>query len=795
MDEELKFFISENCDIVYLFFREIKKDDRNLLLQSDVIKIYNSFINNVENNVLKNSIFENFIYLITELIIRENSFFMSVRDDVGSFLFYQYNLDSTSFEKMCPSSYLFYKETLIKPNKSSDDWTLEIDITPFNREFPKLKEPKTIGKGVEFLNRHLASRLFFDMGQGSRLLLNFLKVHKYRETQLMISSSINSIDDLRKALRRAIYFLNKRPIEESHRDVERFLKTLGFEAGWGNSVYKIKNTMELLVDLLEAPEPQLLEEFLSRIPMIFNIAILSPHGYFAQANVLGKPDTGGQVVYILNQVRALEKELIKSIHEQGLDIDPKIIVVTRLIPEAIDTTCNLYEEKIFDTKFAKIIRVPFRYKNGEIVNQWIPRFHVWPYLEQFAIEAEKVMLAELGNKPDLIIGNYSDGSLVSFILSKRLGVTNCMIAHALEKTKYLFSDLYWRNNEEQYRFSSQFTADLISMNSTDFIITSTYQEIAGVGNTMGQYESYKVFTMPDLYRVVNGIDLYDPKFNIVSPGADENVYFPYYEKEKRLAGIQEEIYKLIYSDNFPQSRGNYANKEKPIIFALSRIDYIKNITGLVKWFTESETLRNTVNLLIVSTIIDPSQSKDKEEESNMREIHRLIDEYNLTSTVRWVGGVTDKRLVGELYRYIADLKGAFVQPALFEAFGLTVIEAMISGLPTFATKYGGPLEIIENGFSGFHIDPNNAQETSNIIVEFFRNVQMDSSIWYNISENAIKRVKEKYSWPKYSKNLLKLSKIYGFWKYTTNLEREGSKGYFDMFYSLMLRRLAKITDI
>jgi sucrose synthase len=28
------------------------------------------------------------------------------------------------------------------------------------------------------------------------------------------------------------------------------------------------------------------------------------------------------------------------------------------------------------------------------------------------------------------------------------------------------------------------------------------------------------FTMPGLYRVVAGIDVYDPKFNIVSPGAD-----------------------------------------------------------------------------------------------------------------------------------------------------------------------------------------------------------------------------------------------------------------------------------
>lgn len=55
----------------------------------------------------------------------------------------------------------------------------------------------------------------------------------------------------------------------------------------------------------------------------------------------------------------------------------------------------------------------------------------------------------------------------------------CTIAHALEKTKYPDSDIYWKKFEEKYHFSCQFTADLIAMNHADFIITSTYQEIAG----------------------------------------------------------------------------------------------------------------------------------------------------------------------------------------------------------------------------------------------------------------------------------------------------------------------------
>ena len=123
-------------------------------------------------------------------------------------------------------------------------------------------------------------------------------------------------------------------------------------------------------------------------------------------------------------------------------------------------------------------------------------------------------------RPDFVIGNYSDGNLVASILAHRLGVTQCNIAHALEKTKYLLSDLHWQEHEAEHHFAAQFTADLMAMNTADFIITSTYQEIAGTDDSVGQYESYSSFTLPRLYRVVSGVDCFDPKFNIVSPGAD-----------------------------------------------------------------------------------------------------------------------------------------------------------------------------------------------------------------------------------------------------------------------------------
>lgn len=66
-------------------------------------------------------------------------------------------------------------------------------------------------------------------------------------------------------------------------------------------------------------------------------------------------------------------------------------------------------------------------------------------------------------------------------------------------------------------------------------------------DTVGQYESHTAFTLPGLYRVVHGIDPFDPKFNIVSPGADMSIYFPYTETERRLTSFHPEIEELLYS--------------------------------------------------------------------------------------------------------------------------------------------------------------------------------------------------------------------------------------------------------
>ena len=756
-----------------------------LLLQSELQDAFRELCAQCEGDQLSSSPLARVIRSTQDAAVLSPWIYLAVRPYGARWEYLRIHVDTMSVEAVPVRDYLKFKERLINGHAHDNPWTLEIDLAPFSRDFPRLKEARSIGRGVEFLNRQLSSGLLGALSNGDTRLLNFLHLLRYRDQQLMLNEQIKDISGLRRALRYVDDYLAGHAPDAGWEEVGRALRTLGFERGWGRTVSIMRKTMSLLTDILEAPDPETLERFLGHVPMVFSIAIISPHGYFGQANVLGRPDTGGQVVYILDQVRALEAEIASRLYVQGLAIEPQIVVVTRLIPESDGTTCDQRLESIAGTRHARILRVPFRNRAGEVIPHWISRFEVWPFLEGFTLEAEKELLAELSGRPDFIIGNYSDGNLVASLMAHRLGVTQCNIAHALEKTKYLYSDLYWKENESQYHFACQFTADLIAMNTADFIITSTYQEIAGTRQSIWQYESHKTFTLPNLYRVVNGVDVFDPKFNIVSPGADANVYFPYTETSRRHSHLRGELEGLIYG-NVPGSdvRGVLQERNKPLLFTMARLDRIKNIAGLTDWYARSHRLRDQVNLLLVAGHVDSAKSSDDEEHEQIGRMHALFDHYGLDGQVRWLGIHMEKAMAGELYRYVADTRGTFVQPALFEAFGLTVVEAMSCALPTFATCYGGPLEIIEDGISGFHIDPNHGDQAAERMAEFFERCRTDRGYWERFSNAALARVQARYTWDHYARRMVTLSKIYGFWKFMTNLQRDETRHYLQMFYTL-----------
>ncbi len=294
---------------------------------------------------------------------------------------------------------LSLRDRLVDSNHSQDEDVLKIDFQPFYDSSVSVGDSKKIGNGVDYLNRYLSSKLFDrNCGTWQDALFNFLKLHKYNGQQLLINERIKSKSQLCEKVKRVIDLLEKYPDRTSYENFRFELRSFGFEPGWGNTALRARETLELLDQLIDSADHEILEQFMSRIPMVFKVFVTSPHGCFGQEGVLGKPDTGEQLVDVLDRVKELEKQIKQNAKLGGLDvlgaIEPKIIVLTRLIPNSEDTNCNQRLEKIHGSQNCWILRVPSRESQPEITQNWISRFEIYPYLETFATDSERELLAK-----------------------------------------------------------------------------------------------------------------------------------------------------------------------------------------------------------------------------------------------------------------------------------------------------------------------------------------------------------------------------------------------------------------
>ncbi|MBD2296921.1 sucrose synthase [Anabaena sphaerica FACHB-251] len=778
------------------FISDLRQQEKKYWLRNDISQVYSEYCARYDKSehFRTTSNLGKLIYYTQEIIQEESSFCFIIRPKIASQEVYRVT-EELDIIPMTVQELLDQRDRFVNKFHPQDGDLLELDLGPFYDYSPTIRDPKNIGKGVQFLNRYLSSKIFQDPKQWLDTLFNFLRLHQYNGVQLLINDRIQSQQQLSAQVKKAIALVSDRPQNEPYEQFRFELQMIGFEPGWGNTAERVRETLSILDELIDSPDPQPLEGFISRLPIIFKIVLVSAHGWFGQDGVLGRPDTGGQVVYVLDQAKSLEKQLQEDAMLaglEGLNVQPKVIILTRLIPNSDGTLCNQRLEKVHGSENAWILRVPLREFNPNMTQNWISRFEFWPYLETFAVDAEKEILAELQGRPDLIVGNYSDGNLVAFLLSRRMKVTQCNIAHALEKSKYLFSNLYWQDLDDKYHFSLQFTADLIAMNAANFVISSTYQEIIGTNDSVGQYESYKCFTMPDLYHVVNGIELFSPKFNVVPPGVNENYYFPYTRTQDRVESDSLRLEEILFTLEDPsQIFGKLDEPSKRPLFSMARLDRIKNLTGLAECFGRSKDLQEHCNLILVAGKLRVEESGDNEERDEIVRLYHIIDEYNLHGKIRWLGVRLTKSDSGEIYRVIAERQGIFVQPALFEAFGLTVLEAMISGLPTFATQFGGPQEIIQDQVNGFYINPTNLEETADKILEFVTKCEHNPNYWSEISQQAIDRVYSTYTWKIHTTKLLSLARIYGFWNFSSKENREDLLRYLEALFYLIYKPRAQ----
>jgi sucrose-phosphate synthase len=128
---------------------------------------------------------------------------------------------------------------------------------------------------------------------------------------------------------------------------------------------------------------------------------------------------------------------------------------------------------------------------------------------------------------------------------------------------------------------------------------------------------------------------------------------------------------------------------------------------------------------------------------------RLIDRYDLYGSVAYPKSHRPED-VPDLYRLAARRHGVFVNPALTEPFGLTLIEAAASGLPIVATEHGGPVDIVEACRNGILVDPLDAGAIAKALLDILG----DRGRWEQYARAGIDGSRRAYTWDGHVKRYL-----------------------------------------
>ena len=178
---------------------------------------------------------------------------------------------------------------------------------------------------------------------------------------------------------------------------------------------------------------------------------------------------------------------------------------------------------------------------------------------------------------------------------------------------------------------------------------------------------------------------------------------------------------------------------KPAILAVARPVSKKNLAELIHAFGRSERLRTTANLVLIAGNRDTITGSD-EIDANLREMLELIDRYDLYGSVAYPKSHHVHQMAG-IYHYAATTGGVFVNPALNEPFGLTLLEAASVGLPVVATNRGGPNDIIGRLRCGTLVTPDDRPGLTTAIEALLT----DRHAWAAANRNGAERI-ALYDW-------------------------------------------------
>jgi mannosylfructose-phosphate synthase len=346
------------------------------------------------------------------------------------------------------------------------------------------------------------------------------------------------------------------------------------------------------------------------------------------------------------------------------------------------------------TDMARIIRVPcgpdtfvVKEELSLLIPEWVERLRA-------------TMKAE-GLRYDVIHSHYWDGGYAGMLLKRKLRVPHIFTPHSLGKWKEQAlsrEEVAPHDLSRVYHYRERIEMEKRIMRAADTtLMLSQAQWIKLLQHYAVDFERIRV-----LY-----------------PGVDTRVFRPG---------------KNGKNNGFPTKNN---------ILLVSRFVPAKGIDRAIELLRR---LSEAVDCHLYIITAQSSEYASPEEVDAELTTKNLIQAYGLQDRVTFLGFVSNRKKLAAYYRQ-TDL---FLQPARYEPFGLTTMEAMASGTVALISHVAGSTELNVDGVNGFIVNIHHEQQVVDLMADLLR----DKKHRKRVSENAVVTIQRHFSWDVIATNLI-----------------------------------------
>lgn len=175
-------------------------------------------------------------------------------------------------------------------------------------------------------------------------------------------------------------------------------------------------------------------------------------------------------------------------------------------------------------------------------------------------------------------------------------------------------------------------------------------------------------------------------------------------------------------------------KENKCMLYIGSLDERKNTKFLFEVFEKVQCTNKEFKLVVIG----------KGKESYVKKCFNVVSE-STKNNIIYMEKI-DNRYLKNIYEN-AEI---FLLPSKLEIFGMVLLEAMFFGVPVISSRNGGSTTLIQNNKNGMILKRFCSDEWSQQIIRILDNDKLREAM----SENAMKTIKQKYTWERISSRFI-----------------------------------------